>query len=293
MKTRSYYPLGAVLIFFLLSLTGGGGKVMGQCGVTYGVTTVPSWSEPVLIHRSGEPVEYLYGLGNSLTYCPTNPGGAINNFQINQSGGKAMGNGTLYRKMEVKNNDNDWEDATGYDEVIPIYWNNLNSGLATTGYGVGTAKYRYVYRFVPDNGDPECITRTDEFTVTTVGSSISENQTICPGDTPDLLTSTVHTGDATVTGYSWKNHYTGDIVSTSDTYQPGALTDSRIYKLWVDFQVNGKSCVVPSKNVVTIKVNKVYPGYINGGMTICQGASTALSSQTLVATNTTPARTRT
>ncbi len=123
-----------------------------------------------------------------------------------------------------------------------------------------------------------CADTTNVVRVTVINfnqGSIGTDQTICEGGDPDALTSVTPTGDGAV-GYQWKSstdgvNYLNISGATSETYDPGVLTQDTWYIRSVSFSLNGTTCTKET-NAVRIYVNNVNPGTIISDQTICNGS---------------------
>ena len=94
---------------------------------------------------------------------------------------------------------------------------------------------------------------------------ISSNQNICYNAVPALLTGTAPTGGNTPYTYQWQvspnnSSFTNISGATGLTYQPGALTATRYYRL---VQTSAGNCGSVNTNVVIINV---YPGFLVGSI---------------------------
>ena len=104
--------------------------------------------------------------------------------------------------------------------------------------------------------------------------SISSDITICSGDNPSALTSVSPSGDGVFT-YKWRTSTDGSTYSdiagaTSETYDPGILTQDTWYLRQVTSTLNGNSCMKET-NALRITVNNFVPGSITADQTICEG----------------------
>jgi gliding motility-associated-like protein len=125
-------------------------------------------------------------------------------------------------------------------------------------------------------------TNTKNITVTVktgiIGGQIAQSQTICYGNTPDLLTSTAEASNNTGTiTYSWEystdNVNFSPITSTNtSTYSPGALTINTYYRRKAtdntDFDYS---------NVILITINPLtVGGSISGSTNVCSGSNSTI-----------------
>ena len=106
--------------------------------------------------------------------------------------------------------------------------------------------------------------------------SIGSDQTICEGGDPAAITSIiVPSGDGAI-GYQWKSstdgvNYINISGATSETFDPGVLTQDTWYIRAVTSSLNGNTCTIET-NSVRIYVNNVNAGTIISDQTICNGA---------------------
>ncbi|MDM8003910.1 MAG: hypothetical protein QUS66_13620, partial [Bacteroidota bacterium] len=123
-----------------------------------------------------------------------------------------------------------------------------------------------------------CVDTTNVVRITVINfnqGSIGTDQTICEGGDPAALTSVTPSGDGTV-GYQWKSstdgvNYLNISGATSETFDPGVLTQDTWYIRSVSFSLNGTTCTKET-NAVRIYVNNVNPGTIISDQTICNGS---------------------
>lgn len=125
-------------------------------------------------------------------------------------------------------------------------------------------------------------TATDQVTVyknTVNAGAIGDNQTICSGSDPTLLTvATAATGQGTIT-YQWEvsttnntTGYTNVDGATSATYDPPPATVQTWYRRKVISTLNGISCEAYG-NFIEIIINNVSAGTIAGDQTVCVGGN--------------------
>ena len=133
-----------------------------------------------------------------------------------------------------------------------------------------------------------CIEFTPSIKVTVnnlLPGTIAGVQTICEGAVPTALTSTVATGDGTIT-YQWQES-TDNITfvnvasgGNAATYAPPALNADMWYKRIATSDLGGKLCPAES-NTIKITVVNFDPGSIATDQTICEStAPAALTSVT-------------
>ena len=124
-----------------------------------------------------------------------------------------------------------------------------------------------------------CVDTTNAVRVTVNNfnpGSIGSDQTICEGGDPAVISSIiVPSGDGTI-GYQWKSstdgvNYLNITGATSETYDPGLLTQDTWYIRSVTSLLNGNTCTKET-NAVRIYVNNVIGGTIISDQTICNGA---------------------
>ena len=124
----------------------------------------------------------------------------------------------------------------------------------------------------------DCIEETAPVKITVINftpGSISSDQTICEGGTPNPLTSVSPSGDGTFT-YQWQESADGIAYSniggeTGETFSPPSLTVDTWYKRIVTSSLNGTDCD-DETNAVKITVNNMTPGVIEADQTICEGS---------------------
>jgi len=168
------------------------------------------------------------------------------------------------------------------------YSNVLTGGLNAT-YSAGTLTQDTWFRRLSSATDNsvKCTEITDTIKITVINfdpGTVSADQTICEGDTPDEIISPAADGDGAF-AYQWQSSTDGGSFSningaTSLNYDPGALTVDTWFKRQVTATVNGMSCIkfTPSVNIT---VNNLQPGSIGGAQTICvNGTPLALTSVT-------------
>ncbi len=128
-------------------------------------------------------------------------------------------------------------------------------------------------------------TATDEIIVyknTVNQGAISSNQTICSGDDVAAFSATTPASGAGTITYQWESSTTSatagytDIAGATDaTYDHGALTQTTWYKRRVISTLNNLECEATG-NFVTVYVNNITPGVIEGSQTICSGGDPAI-----------------
>ena len=111
------------------------------------------------------------------------------------------------------------------------------------------------------------------------GGTVGTDQTICNGDDPAAVTSTVDGGGDGVITYQWQDSpdnvtFTDIAGATLATYDPGIMVATTYYKRVAISTLNGVPCTAVS-NVVTLTVNDVTSGTIGSDQTICNGDTPA------------------
>jgi PKD repeat protein len=114
----------------------------------------------------------------------------------------------------------------------------------------------------------------NNFTPGVIGAS----QTICENDTPVAFTSTVASGDGTIT-YQWMNSADGATFApiggaTLATYAPGALIADTWYKRQAISTLGLNICTGES-NTIKVTVNNFTQGSIGSDQTICENTTPA------------------
>ncbi len=149
---------------------------------------------------------------------------------------------------------------------------DVSSGLtATTTYRRITTS---TLNGVTCTGNSNDITVTVQSAVT--GGTIASSQAICNGDDPAAFTESVASTGSGTLSYQWKHsadNYTATL-GTSSTYDvTSGLTATTAYRKITTSNLGGNLCTAAS-NDITVTVNNVSPGSINGGnITICSGTS--------------------
>ncbi len=121
----------------------------------------------------------------------------------------------------------------------------------------------------------------------TASGTIGPDQTICNGEAPSTLTSTLNgTGSGTLS-YRWEESTDGIsfvpiVGETAANYSPGALVQTSYYRRITLSEENGISCESAPTNVITITVqNSVTEGAIGSDQTICNGETPSSLTSTL------------
>jgi len=213
--------------------------------------------------------------------------------------------GTVAADQTICNGDNPAAftsilDGTG-DGVITYQWQdspdnvtytNIGGATATTydpGVLVTTTYYKRVTNSALNGKD--CTAESNVITVTVndvAGGTVAADQTICNGDNPVGLTSTVDgSGDGAIT-YRWQDSpdnttWTNIAGATFSTYVPGALVATTYYKRVTISTLNGTPCTAES-NAITITVNDVDGGTIAANQTICNGDNPVAFTSTVAGT---------
>jgi hypothetical protein len=207
-------------------------------------------------------------IGSSQTIC-----NGITPTILTNATAPTGGQGTYTYLWESSLNNTDWSIITGATE------SSYQPGALTAT--------KYYRRKVTDalcgNGYNNTVTITVKpvFSVGSIGSA----QTICINTTPALLTSTSPSGGMGVYSYYWENSLNGtdfNAISgaTSETYQPGVLSQTMYYRR----HVNDVSCGGGYTNIVQISVrSSVTIGTIGADQTICYSSSPSLLTTTLPA----------
>ncbi|KAF0194049.1 MAG: hypothetical protein FD166_3599 [Bacteroidetes bacterium] len=161
-------------------------------------------------------------------------------------------------------------------------WNPV-VGETNLTYQPGALTQTTLYRVHQVSGGSCGDVYTNNVTITVnpefLAGSASADQTICYNGTPVLLTGTAPTGgDGTYT-YQWEFSIDGGttwnnvVGANALTYQPGALTQTTIYRLQ---QISGSGCGTVTTNEVTITVNPdLLAGSISADQTICYNTAPA------------------
>jgi hypothetical protein len=142
----------------------------------------------------------------------------------------------------------------------------------------------YVYmRQVQEGCSPTASTSTGSWTLHVAPNpqvTIASSETICWGNTPAPMTSSVTGGTAPDT-YKWQymdenqTSWTNVSAAMTDTWQPGALMTSTTYRLVTTYNLSG--CTETNSNEVVKTVRgKFDPGTISAsGETVCVGVTAA------------------
>jgi len=152
------------------------------------------------------------------------------------------------------------------------------AGANTATYDPGVITVTTYYRRVTTSSlnGTDCTGESNVVTITVNdadGGVIGSDQTICSGDNPAALTSTVNgSGDGIIT-FQWQSStdniiFTDIAGATFNIYDPPALTQTMYYKRITISTLGGVPCTAES-NVVTITVNDVEGGTIGSDQTIC------------------------
>jgi hypothetical protein len=207
-------------------------------------------------------------IGSSQTIC-----NGVTPTLLKDATAPTGGQGTYTYLWESSLNNTDWSIITGATE------SSYQPGALTAT--------KYYRRKVTDalcgNGYNNTVTITVN-PVFSVGS-IASPQTICINTTPALLTSTSPSGGMGGYSYFWENSLNGTEFNsisgaTSETYQPGVLSQTMYYRR----HVNDASCGGGFTNIVQITVrNPVTIGTIGSDQTICYSSSPSLLTTTLPA----------
>ena len=153
---------------------------------------------------------------------------------------------------------------------------DVNTALtATTSYGRKT---------ISTLGAVACAAVSNSIMVTVqsavTGGTIASSQTICNGGDPAPFTESVSSTGSGILTYAWKENSDGysATLGTSSTYDvPSGLTATTTYRKITTSNLGGNLCTEKS-NDITVTVNNVNPGSINGGnITICSGTSHTIS----------------
>ena len=169
-----------------------------------------------------------------------------------------------------------WQSSTD-----AVTWSDI-TGATGTSYAPGAFTGTMYFRKMVT--DAICLNTgyTNELTITVYPAfavgTIAASQTICNGVTPAPLTTTVPpTGSGSFT-YQWQTSLPNGIWSditgaTTDTYAPGALTTTTLYRKQVTDVICGD---MDYTNELTIMVYPAFAvGTIAASQTICNGATPA------------------
>jgi hypothetical protein len=181
--------------------------------------------------------------------------------------------------------------------AISYYWKYSEDGITWNPVGGAT-------QFIYNPGPLTVTTYYQRFTTSTLNSvcidssnvvidtvniinpgAISDMQTICNGDDPDVLDSDIDAFGSNTPTYQWQSSldsltWSNIIGETSSTYNPPVALQTRYYKRLATSTLNGHSCTEQS-NAVTVRVNNVDPGSIDGSQTICNGDDPAAFTNTI------------
>ncbi|MEY3385471.1 MAG: hypothetical protein RIR53_282, partial [Bacteroidota bacterium] len=174
-----------------------------------------------------------------------------------------------------------WQQNTSFPTAS---WSNI-SGATSETYDQGTltadAQYRRIATSTLNSIACSAVSNVVTVTVNNLDAgSISADQTICEGGDPTGFGSVAAAGDGTIT-YQWQQNTTFPTASWSNisgaesaTYDQGTLTADAQYRRIATSTLNTVACMAVS-NVVTVTVNNLTAGSINGEQTICNGATAA------------------
>lgn len=163
-----------------------------------------------------------------------------------------------------------WQSSTINGTTGP--WLDLGVYSTTaTGYAPGVLTTTTYYRRIDSSGYCSGVPTTSiAITVTpaTVAGTISSNQSLCSGETPNALTGMASTGGVIDKYYKWQSSTTNgttgpwtDLIpysTTSTDYAPGALTSTTYYRR---IDSSGYCLGVPTSSV-TITVNPTIPASV-------------------------------
>ncbi len=160
-----------------------------------------------------------------------------------------------------------------------LNYTDVPAGGTTAGYSAGALTQDTWFRRLSTAtfGSVSCTKITDTIKITVINfdpGSISANQFICEGETPQEIISPPAAGDGTF-AYQWQsstNNVSFSNISgaTGENYEPGALTVDTWFRRQVTATLNYMSCTAFTP-VVRITVNNLIPGSITGDRTICTG----------------------
>ena len=119
--------------------------------------------------------------------------------------------------------------------------------------------------------------------------TISQSQTICPGEDPTLLSVVTPASGSGSISYQWQSSTTSsttgyaDIVGqTGTSYDPPATSVTTYYQLIASSLFNGLSCPLATAPL-TISVISIVPGVIAANQTVCTGGDPAAFTVTTAA----------
>jgi len=155
-------------------------------------------------------------------------------------------------------------------------WNIVVGANALT-YQPGALTQTTLYRLQQTSGSGCGTVTTNNVTITVnpnlIAGVASADQTICYNTVPAQLTATPPTGGTGTYTYQWEFSIDGGttwnlvVGETNLTYQPGALTQTTVYRL---HQISGGTCGDVYTNNVTITVNpNLVAGTATADQTIC------------------------
>jgi gliding motility-associated-like protein len=156
------------------------------------------------------------------------------------------------------------------------------SGVTTPNYNppaglTATTYYRVIVTSNLNNVPCSAITNTvTVFVNTLTGGVLSNNQTICSGGDPAIISFATNSSGTGTVSYQWQkstdnlvwNDVSGANLSSYDP--PSGLTATNYYRVLITYTSNGVSCTTFS-SVHTIFVNSLTPGTILNNQTVCTG----------------------
>lgn len=156
------------------------------------------------------------------------------------------------------------------------------SGITTPSYNppaglTATTYYRVIVTSNLNNIPCSAITNTVTVFVNTLsGGVLSNNQTICSGGDPAVITFATNSSGTGTVSYQWQqstdnlvwNDVAGAVSASYDP--PSGLLANNYYRVFITYVSNGVSCTTIS-SVHTIFVNSVTSGAILNNQTVCTG----------------------
>ena len=174
-------------------------------------------------------------------------------------------------------------------------WTNITGAIDPTyDPGIATSDLFYKRITISSLNGKDCFANSNVLQVkinNVTAGVVAGNQTICSGDNPAAFTqTTVATGTALT--YQWQSASSAGgpwtniaISGTGTTYDPNALTEDTYYRRVAISTLSLTPCSAIS-NVLSIIINTMSAGVVDGSQTICNGGDPVAFTETVSATGT-------